>query len=50
MSWTKPDFEELSLCMEVTAYVNSEDELPLPANGDQHPPTKQALTDEQPEQ
>ena len=30
MSWTKPDFVEMSLCMEVTAYVNTEDELPLP--------------------
>jgi coenzyme PQQ precursor peptide PqqA len=25
MNWTKPDFEEVSLCMEVTAYVNVED-------------------------
>lgn len=23
--WQKPDFEEISLCMEVTAYVNAED-------------------------
>lgn len=22
MNWTKPDFEEITLCMEVTAYVN----------------------------
>jgi coenzyme PQQ precursor peptide PqqA len=22
MDWVKPEFEEISLCMEVTAYVN----------------------------
>ncbi|WP_374728759.1 pyrroloquinoline quinone precursor peptide PqqA [Methylacidimicrobium cyclopophantes] len=22
MKWVKPDFEDISLCMEVTAYVN----------------------------
>lgn len=25
MPWTKPDFVEISLCMEVTAYVNTEE-------------------------
>ena len=30
MQWTKPDFEELSLSMEVTAYANTDGELPLP--------------------
>ncbi|MCH2114779.1 MAG: pyrroloquinoline quinone precursor peptide PqqA [Pirellulales bacterium] len=50
MSWTKPDFEELSLCMEVTAYANSEDELPMPAGGDQRLPATQGLTDELPKQ
>ena len=25
MQWTKPDFEEISLNMEVTAYVNTDD-------------------------
>jgi coenzyme PQQ precursor peptide PqqA len=25
MQWTKPDFEEISLNMEVTAYVNTEE-------------------------
>jgi coenzyme PQQ precursor peptide PqqA len=24
MPWTKPDFVEISLCMEVTAYVNTD--------------------------
>ncbi|HVC96788.1 MAG TPA: pyrroloquinoline quinone precursor peptide PqqA [Pirellulales bacterium] len=24
MTWTKPDFVEISLCMEVTAYVNTD--------------------------
>ena len=48
MSWTKPDFEEMSLCMEVTAYVNTEDELPLPASGDQHHPTGQNVVDDRP--
>lgn len=50
MSWTKPDFEELSLCMEVTAYANAEDELPMPSGGDQHLPAPQGLTDEPPKQ
>ena len=26
MQWTKPDFEEISLNMEVTAYVNTDGE------------------------
>ena len=30
MHWTKPDFEEISLSMEVTAYANTDGELPLP--------------------
>jgi coenzyme PQQ precursor peptide PqqA len=30
MPWTKPDFQEISLCMEVTAYVNTDD-APQPA-------------------
>ena len=47
-SWKKPDFEEIALCMEVTAYANTEDELPLPVSGDQRHPTIGALTDEQP--
>jgi len=47
-SWKKPDFEEIALCMEVTAYVNTEDELPLPVDGDQRHPTGQAVVDEQP--
>ena len=35
MSWKKPDFEEIALCMEVTAYVNTEEELLLPMGGEQ---------------
>lgn len=31
MPWTKPDFEEISLNMEVTAYVNTDDVVPAPA-------------------
>ena len=30
MQWTKPDFEEISLNMEVTAYVNTDDEDSTP--------------------
>ncbi len=26
MPWSKPDFEEITLCMEVTAYVNTDDQ------------------------
>ncbi len=48
MFWTKPDFEEMSLCMEVTAYVNTEDELPLPVEGDQRHPSTQTVVDQQP--
>jgi coenzyme PQQ precursor peptide PqqA len=29
MTWSKPDFVEISLCMEVTAYVNTDDETSL---------------------
>ena len=25
MPWSKPDFVEITLCMEVTAYVNTDD-------------------------
>ena len=32
MEWTKPDFEEISLNMEVTAYVNTDDDLLTPPN------------------
>jgi coenzyme PQQ precursor peptide PqqA len=28
MQWTKPDFQEISLNMEVTAYANTDDSLP----------------------
>lgn len=48
MSWMKPDFEELAMNMEVTAYVNTEDELPLPVGGDQAHPNSQTAVDEQP--
>jgi coenzyme PQQ precursor peptide PqqA len=27
MPWTKPDFQEITLNMEVTAYVNTDDEV-----------------------
>ena len=27
MPWTKPDFEEINLSGEVTAYVNTDDEV-----------------------
>lgn len=30
MQWTKPDFEEISLNMEVTAYVNTGDDEKTP--------------------
>jgi len=31
MTWTKPEFEEVTLSMEVTAYVNTDGEvLPTP--------------------
>ena len=32
MEWTTPDFEEISLNMEVTAYVNTDDNFPTPPN------------------
>lgn len=30
MTWTKPDFIEISLCMEVTGYVNTDDAVESP--------------------
>ena len=30
MQWTKPDFDEISLSMEVTAYANTDGQLTLP--------------------
>ena len=39
MRWTKPDFEEINLSGEVTAYVNSDEEVrkseTVPARGEQ---------------
>jgi coenzyme PQQ precursor peptide PqqA len=34
MPWSKPDFVEISLCMEVTAYVNTDDAVNAPV---EHP-------------
>jgi coenzyme PQQ precursor peptide PqqA len=31
MPWSKPDFVEITLCMEVTAYVNTDDAVQGPA-------------------
>ena len=31
MPWTKPDFQEITLNMEVTAYVNTDDTIQPPA-------------------
>ena len=28
MKWIKPEFKEISLCMEVTAYVNTDQSAP----------------------
>ena len=50
MSWTKPDFEEIALCMEVTAYVNTGDELPLPIDGEQLPAAGPTVVDDQPDE
>ena len=34
MEWMKPDFEEISLCMEVTAYINTVDSESVPLGPD----------------
>jgi coenzyme PQQ precursor peptide PqqA len=34
MPWSKPDFVEITLCMEVTAYANTDDTVNPPA---EHP-------------
>jgi coenzyme PQQ precursor peptide PqqA len=39
MQWTRPDFEEITLCMEVTAYVNTDDHR-QPGRNDQIPNPK----------
>ena len=44
-TWKKPDFEEIALSMEVTAYVNTDDELPLPAEGAEQNRTQSAPVD-----
>lgn len=31
--WIKPDYKEIALNMEVTAYVNTADDSPLPNEG-----------------
>ena len=31
MPWSKPDFVEITLCMEVTGYVNTDDAVSTPA-------------------
>lgn len=43
-SWEKPDFREVSLCMEVTAYVNAEEQLPLPTPGAPRRPQRERAT------
>jgi coenzyme PQQ precursor peptide PqqA len=40
MQWTKPDFEEISLNMEVTAYVNTDDEAGQSAGPNRHGPDR----------
>jgi coenzyme PQQ precursor peptide PqqA len=49
MQWTRPDFEEITLGMEVTAYVNTDERPappedrpraePAPAGGEQQDPS-----------
>jgi coenzyme PQQ precursor peptide PqqA len=39
MPWSKPDFVEISLCMEVTAYVNTDDAVHNPV---EHPARTEA--------
>ncbi len=31
MPWSKPDYVEITLCMEVTAYVNTDEPAKAPA-------------------
>lgn len=50
MSWKKPDFEEIALCMEVTAYVNTTEELPLPLNGEQLHATGHSVVNKLPDE
>ena len=33
MTWSKPDFVEISLCMEVTAYANTDDKVMASGQG-----------------
>ena len=45
MPWTRPDFREITLCMEVTAYVNTDDRLrpeEEPGRGQSQPPAAAA--------
>lgn len=49
MPWTKPDFVEISLCMEVTGYVNTDEApvagRPLPVAKDDEPGSSSLTTD-----
>jgi len=50
MSWKKPDFEEIALCMEVTAYVNTAAELPLPLDAEQLHATGDSVDHKRPDE
>jgi len=50
MPWNKPDFEEIALCMEVTAYVNTAEELPLPMDGEQFDASGRSLVNKPPDE
>lgn len=39
MQWTKPDFQEITLNMEVTGYVNTDDEVDTMGPAVNLPPT-----------
>jgi len=51
MQWSKPEFQEITLNMEVTAYVNTDDKMAKPAESRQQPePTSSAAAGAVPKQ
>ena len=46
MPWSKPNFEEITLCMEVTAYVNTDDEVRISEESRTQPESTAAGADQ----
>jgi coenzyme PQQ precursor peptide PqqA len=45
MQWTTPDFQEITLGMEVTAYVNTDGDIRQPAEAAREPEAEAATAE-----